>query len=654
MGCGASSKDKYATDGAAKPDETATGQPAAADKDKPAEQAKTEPQAVVTGEEEAQKSVVKLPSSLTGEEEVQKSFFRVPTGLKDAFSDATSWLTESKALQGSLGVVRLDYHYPPSPGDIDHPGSYDYDVYYRMVKGLTFEMCQAGTLTPEVEKEMMQAVKDLSAKGVSCITGDCGFMMWYQDKIRKEGGSLPVSMSSLVSLPSMICAYGKTEKILILTANGETLKPMYPLLQDECDLKMGDERYIISGCKDVPGFDAVELGLAVDVAKVTPEMVKKVQAILAENPAIKAILSECTELPPYSDALRKATGLPVFDAITNCDFFVSGRMDNPRFGSLDWDEAKTNQGSSYGLDDAVADIGQGTADAAGAAADFLQDVGALLTKPLVDAADTAMSVVGASQRKAFSTMARAKASNAKLGVIRIDYDYPPSPGDIDHPGSYPYEVVYEKVEGFTFEMCQAGTMTDEVKARFIAAIKKLEEAKVSVIAGDCGFMMWHQALARENTSLPVVLSSLASCPTVTSAYHTDEQIAILTANGKTLEPMRDLIRDECNVNVEDGRYIIVGCEDIPGFEAVEKGEKVDVPKVTPGMVKKVRDVIAANPRVKAILLECTELPPYADAIRHATGLPVYDSITTCDFFMSSRMDNPKFGIDDAGMTACMC
>ena len=28
---------------------------------------------------------------------------------------------------------------------------------------------------------------------------------------------------------------------------------------------------------------------------------------------------ECTELPPYADALRDETKLPVFDAITNAD-----------------------------------------------------------------------------------------------------------------------------------------------------------------------------------------------------------------------------------------------------------------------------------------------------------------------------------------------
>ena len=49
----------------------------------------------------------------------------------------------------------------------------------------------------------------------------------------------------------------------------------------------------------------------------------------------------------------------------------------------------------------------------------------------------------------------------------------------------------------------------------------------------------------------------------------------MTANGKTLEPMRDLIRDECGVDTHDQRYVFVGCEDVDGFDAVALGEKVD-------------------------------------------------------------------------------
>lgn len=70
--------------------------------------------------------------------------------------------------------------------------------------------------------------------------------------------------------------------------------------------------------------------------KVEPGIVAKAKAALEEFPQARAFLLECTELPPYADAIRCATGLPVFDAITNCNFFMSGCLDNERFGKQGW------------------------------------------------------------------------------------------------------------------------------------------------------------------------------------------------------------------------------------------------------------------------------------------------------------------------------
>merc|ERR1712139_340608 len=98
---------------------------------------------------------------------------------------------------------------------------------------------------------------------------------------------------------------------------------------------------------DVPGFEAVAAGGKVDVKKVTPGMVKLAKATILQYPKIRAILLECTELPPYADALRQATGLPVFDAITCCDFFIGGFLDNRRFGLNDWQEEWDGSQDSY-------------------------------------------------------------------------------------------------------------------------------------------------------------------------------------------------------------------------------------------------------------------------------------------------------------------
>ena len=159
-----------------------------------------------------------------------------------------------------------------------------------------------------------------------------------------------------------------------------------------------------------------------------------------------------------------------------------------------------------------------------------------------------------------------KSVAACLGVIRLDYDYPPAPGDIDHPDSFNCDVYYKVVPGLTFEMCQKGQMTEEVEKRFEDSIKWLvQEKKVKGITGDCGFMMNFQSLARNTSKISVFMSSLCQLPAVTCRYAEKDQIIIMTADAKSLKSMRGLIRDECGVDIQDKRYNIVGCEDVPHF-----------------------------------------------------------------------------------------
>eukprot|EP00928_Gymnodinium_smaydae_P020126 TRINITY_DN1777_c0_g1_i1.p1 TRINITY_DN1777_c0_g1~~TRINITY_DN1777_c0_g1_i1.p1 ORF type:complete len:583 (-),score=133.97 TRINITY_DN1777_c0_g1_i1:108-1763(-) len=280
----------------------------------------------------------------------QQQPFQLPGAGTRAVTMAAGGGTMKRASAVSLGVIRLDYDYPPAPGDIDHPGSFGYDVYYRVVPGLTFKMCQSGKLTPEVEREFKEAIDWMEAKGVSGITGDCGFMMYFQTLARRNT-SKPVFMSSLAQLPAVTCGYSRNELIAILTANGQTLRPMRNLIKEECGVDPDEKRFIIVGCEDVPGFEAVAKGEKVDVERVTPGIVAKAMDTLRKNPAIKAFLFECTELPPYSDAVRKATGLPVFDAITCCDFFMTGMKDNARFGINDWQQGWDGQQETYRFGD---------------------------------------------------------------------------------------------------------------------------------------------------------------------------------------------------------------------------------------------------------------------------------------------------------------
>ena len=90
-----------------------------------------------------------------------------------------------------------------------------------------------------------------------------------------------------------------------------------------------------------------------------------------------------------------------------------------------------------------------------------------------------------------------------------------------------------------------------------------------------------------------------------------------------------------NLILTDERIIMVGAEDVDGFEAVALGEMVDYQKVEPGVVALAQETMRRNPNLRAFLFECTELSAYSDAVRQATGLPVFDIITSSDFVINS-------------------
>ena len=77
------------------------------------------------------------------------------------------------------------------------------------------------------------------------------------------------------------------------------------------------------------------------------------------------------------------------------------------------------------------------------------------------------------------------------------------------------------------------------------------------------------------------------------------QVAIFTANSESLHPMLDEIADASGVAVSDDRYIIVRCQDVPGFEAVAIGAKVNTEKMQPGMVALAKEFIARHPRASS-------------------------------------------------------
>jgi Asp/Glu/hydantoin racemase len=56
-----------------------------------------------------------------------------------------------------------------------------------------------------------------------------------------------------------------------------------------------------------------------------------------------------------------------------------------------------------------------------------------------------------------------------------------------------------------------------------------------------------------------------------------------------------------------------------------------------------RRLVAAHPEIGALVLECTNMPPYASRIQAATGVPVFDIVTLTHWVYQSLVRQPFHG-----------
>ncbi|WP_156288664.1 aspartate/glutamate racemase family protein [Oceanobacillus salinisoli] len=215
----------------------------------------------------------------------------------------------------TIGILMLDTNVPRILGDVGNAASYSYPIIYR-----TLEKVTAQKITNKDEMvlpEIINRGKELIQNGAKAITADCGFLLCYQNEIR-QALKVPVFLSSLLQLPFLLHMLNETEKVGIITADSTSLNKN--LLSE---IKIYDtQRLHIKGLQNMPFFyDACinESGLLNDEG-IKQEVISLATKMVHDDPQIKTILLECSFLPPYTNAVKDAVQLPVFDYKTMIDY----------------------------------------------------------------------------------------------------------------------------------------------------------------------------------------------------------------------------------------------------------------------------------------------------------------------------------------------
>ncbi|MDD2586916.1 MAG: aspartate/glutamate racemase family protein [Syntrophomonadaceae bacterium] len=216
----------------------------------------------------------------------------------------------------AIGILMLEDVEPFIPGDVANATTYEFPVRFKVVEGLTFERIKKKDLS--VIEPLLQAGKELVTEGVRAITGDCGFMALFQRELA-NALEVPVFLSSLLQVPFISMTLREGEKIGVITADSLNLDRDFLAA-------VGIDESIslhIVGLQDQENFSLMGTKGYVNSEKVEEEVVAVAKTMVKEDPLVKAILLECSMLPPYGAAVQEAVSLPVYDYITMINYIFS-------------------------------------------------------------------------------------------------------------------------------------------------------------------------------------------------------------------------------------------------------------------------------------------------------------------------------------------
>ena len=211
---------------------------------------------------------------------------------------------------------------------------------------------------------------------------------------------------------------------------------------------------------------------------------------------------------------------------------------------------------------------------------------------------------------------------ASVGLLLLESRFPRIPGDGGNAATWPFPMLYRVVGGATPDKVvrARGAIVHEIVDDFVDAARELVAIGADGITTNCGFLVLHQDRLAQACGVPVAASSLLQVPWVERLLPPGRRVGVVTVEAKSLTP-RHL---ECAGARPDTP--VEGTEGGAEFTRVLLGDEMelDVDRAREDVIAAARRLVENNRDVGAIVLECTNMPPYAADMSRATGLPVYD------------------------------
>lgn len=222
-----------------------------------------------------------------------------------------------------------------------------------------------------------------------------------------------------------------------------------------------------------------------------------------------------------------------------------------------------------------------------------------------------------------------------LGILMLDTRFPRPRGDIGNPATFSYPVVLRSVRDASPVRVIHQNAQGLVDA-FCDEARQLQTEGCKALVTSCGFLALHQRRLADAVTIPVATSSLLLLPWLRTMFGASRRIGVLTASAQSLSNAHfDAVGAAHDTPVvgmpPDGEFarVIIGNEAEGNFT-----------RIADEVVAGARALVQQAPDIAAIVLECTNMGPYRDAIEQACGKPVFDLVDLANLLMQPSLATP--------------
>ena len=218
---------------------------------------------------------------------------------------------------------------------------------------------------------------------------------------------------------------------------------------------------------------------------------------------------------------------------------------------------------------------------------------------------------------------------ARVGILMLETRFPRIPGDMGNAGTCPFPVLYKVDPGASPRrvVChKAEGLLDE----FLDAATELVRLGADGITTTCGFLSLYQRQIAAHVGVPVATSSLMQIPVIERILPAGKRVGVLTVSAENLTEEHLLAADA------EPATPVVGTDDGSEFTRVmlNDEERLDIAAAERDIIAAGDALLSRHPDVGAVLLECTNMVPYARALSERLRLPVFSIYSFVTWFHS--------------------